>query len=187
MKKLMTIFGAIIFASFFLICCRNGPNPEEKAKIIKEYNDSVALAEKAKQDSINAILPAIKVRIFERTNVLYDSEGWPVEMGRVIIVKDFQEKKVYQLKGYDYIEKIEIEGQSENITLQFLNAKNNKIIHEEKEILINGIKKYTWSDPKGGKYKNYQEWLKITKWDELIIKVFHKDHLVFEGKIFPAK
>ena len=53
MKKIMTIFGALLFASFFFLSCGNtNPSAEDKAKIIKEYNDSLALVEKAKQDSI---------------------------------------------------------------------------------------------------------------------------------------
>lgn len=53
MKKIMTIFGALLLASFFLLSCGNtNPSAEDKAKIIKEYNDSLALVEKAKQDSI---------------------------------------------------------------------------------------------------------------------------------------
>ncbi len=185
-KKVMTMFGALIFASFFLIGCGSGPSPKEKAEIIKEYNDSIALVERLKQDSINSILPEIKVSIFVRTDVVYDSEGWPVEMGRVALVKDFQAKNEYHLQGYDYVEKIEIVGQSDDITLQFVNEKSNKIVHEEKAISLNAIKTYTTSDPTGTKHKDYQDWLN-TKWDGLIIKVLHKDRFVFEGKILPAK
>ena len=187
MKKVMTIFAAIVFASFFLLSCGNSkPSPEEKAKIIKEYKDSIALAEKAKQDSIDNLIPDVKVNIFVRTNVGYDSEGWPVEMGKVVLVKDFQEKKQYQLNGYDYIEKIEIVGQSDDMTLQFINGKSNKIVYEEKNISLNGTKTYTTSDPQAEKHKYYQKWLN-TKWDALIIKVLYKDKSIFEGKINPSK
>jgi len=188
MKKIMTIFGALLFASFFLLSCgNNNPSPEDKAQIIKEYQDSIALVEKAKQDSINALIPDIKVNIYVRTGVYYDSEGWPVEMGKVVLVKDFQEKKEYQLKGYDYIEKIEIVGQSDDMTLQFINGKSNKIVHEEKAVSLNGTKTYTTSDPQEQKHKYYQEWLKPTKWDALIIKVAYKDKSIFEGKVNPSK
>lgn len=187
MKKILTIFGAILFASLFLLSCGNtNPSPEDKAKIIKEYQDSVVLAEKAKQDSIDQLMPDVKVTIYVRTGVGYDSEGWPVEMGQVVLIKDFQEKKEYQLNGYDYIEKVEIEGQTDDITLQFINGKNNKTLHQEKAITLNGIKTYTTSDPKGEKHKYYQEWLE-TRWDALIIKVNYKDKNIFEGKINPSK
>ena len=186
MNKLLTFFGTIVFVSFLLFSCSSGTSPRDKAEIIKAYNDSIAKVEKAKQDSLTSILPEIKVSIFERTGVGYDAEGWPVVMGRVVLVKDFQERKEHQLKDYDYIEKIEISGQSDNITLQFINAKNNKILYEEKAISLSGSKTYTTSDPTGKKLKNYQDWLN-TKFDQLIIKVLYKDRIVFEGKIIPAK
>ncbi len=182
----MTFLGITIFACLFLISCGSGPSPEEKAKILKDYNDSIALAEKVKQDSINSLIPDVKVNIYVRTDVGYDSEGWPVEMGKVVLVKDFQEKKEYQLKGYDYIEKIEIVGQSNDITLQFINGNNNKIVNEEKAISLNGTKTYTTSDPAGEKHKYYQEWMKRNR-DALVIKVSYKDKSIFEGKINPSK
>jgi hypothetical protein len=191
MKKIMTIFGALLFASFFLLSCgNNNPSPEDKAQIIKEYQDSIALVEKAKQDSINALIPDIKVNIYVRTGVFYDDEGWKVEMGKVVLVKDFQEKKEYQLKGnYDYIEKIKIVGQSDDMTLQFINGKNNKIVHEEKAVSLNGTKTYTTIDPfwDDQKDKYYQEWMRGLANGALIIKVAYKDKSIFEGKINPFK
>ena len=187
MKKIIIYFGAIVFVSCFLLGCGNSnPSQEEKAKIVKEYQDSIALVEKAKKDSINSLIPDVKVNIYVRTDVLYDSEGWPVEMGKVVLVKDFQEKKQYQLNGYDYIEKIEVVGQSNDMTLQFLNGENNKILHEEKAVSLNGTKTYTTSDPAGDKHKYYKEWLN-TRWDTLIIKVLYKDKSIFEGKVNPLK
>jgi PBP1b-binding outer membrane lipoprotein LpoB len=187
MKKVMKIFGAILFVSIFLQSCGNSnPNQDDEAKKNNEQQNTIALLEKAKQDSINSLIPEIKVSIYVRTDVGYDSDGYPIEMGKVVLVKDFQEKKEYQLNGYDYIEKIEIVGQSNDMTLQFINGKNNKIVNEEKAILLNGTKTYTTSDPAGEKHKYYQEWLN-TKWDALIIKVLYKDRGIFEGKINSAK
>jgi len=186
MKKIITILGATIITCLFLISCGSSPSPEDKAKIIKDYNDSITLAEKAKQDSINSLIPDVKVNIYVRTDLFYDSDGWPVEMGKVVLIKDFQEKKEYQLKDYDYIEKIKIVGQSDDITLQFINGESNKLVHEEKTISLNGVKTYTTSDPQAGKHKYYQEWLN-TKWDALIIKILYKDKSIFEGKINPSK
>ena len=43
----------LVLGTFFLLSCGNGSSsPEEKAKIIKAYEDSLAMADKAKQDSI---------------------------------------------------------------------------------------------------------------------------------------
>ena len=103
-----------------------------------------------------------------------------------MIEKNFQEKKEYQLNGYDYIEKIEIVGQSDDMTLQFINGKSNKIVHEEKAITLNGTMTYTTSDPAGEKHKYYQEWLN-SKFDALIVKVSYNDKGIFEGKINPSK
>ena len=190
MKIKMIFLGVILFASCFLLGCGNSnPSQEDKAKIIQEYQDSITLVEKAKLDSINSLIPDIKVNIYVRTDVGYDSEGWPVETGKVVLVQDFQEKKEYQCNGsygFDYIEKIEIVGQSNDITLQFINGKSNKIMHEEKAILLNGTKTYTTYDPLGEKNKYYQEWLLKPKWDGLIIKVSYKDKNIFEGKINPS-
>lgn len=52
MKKIPTIFGAILFATFFLMSFGSNSSSNEKAEIIKEYKDSIALVEKAHQDSI---------------------------------------------------------------------------------------------------------------------------------------
>jgi len=52
MKKTTIIFVAILFATFFLINCGSNSSSNEKAEIIKEYKDSIALVEKANQDSI---------------------------------------------------------------------------------------------------------------------------------------
>jgi PBP1b-binding outer membrane lipoprotein LpoB len=186
MKKLMTTLSGTAFACLFLISCGSSPSPEEKALIEKAKQDSIARVETAKQDSINAIMPEINVNIYARTDVFYDSEGWPVEMGKVSLVKDFQNKKEHQLNGNEYIEKIEIVGQSEEMTLQFINGKSNKMLHEEKAISLNGSKTFTTTDPAGEKQKHYQEWL-TGNGEALVIKVLYKDKTVFEGKINPSK
>ena len=52
MRQITTIFVAILFATFFLISCGSNSSSNEKVEIIKEYKDSIALVEKANQDSI---------------------------------------------------------------------------------------------------------------------------------------
>lgn len=171
--------------TFFLIGCGGGQvSPEEKERILREYKDSVAQAEKARQDSIDAIVPDIKVRVFKRTGIVYDSEGWPVEMGTVKPISDFQEKKECQLSGYDYIQKIEVEGQSDHITIQFLNAKTNAVMHEEKDITLSGTKTYTSSNPDASKDKYHLE--KLVSYDGIIIKVLYKEKAIFDGRVSPS-
>ena len=122
----------------------------------------------------------ITVNIFERSGVFYDDEGWPVGFGKLKLINNFQERKIHQLEGYNYIEKIEIVGQSKDITLQFLDAISNKIFHEEKSISLKGTKTYTSSNPAGQKDENFKKWVAN---DGLIIKVFQGKELIFNGKI----
>jgi hypothetical protein len=69
MKKIMTIIGAMLFATFFLISCGSNSSSNEKAEIIKEYKDSIALEEKAKQVSIvNSDLKDEKIEIHPKMN-----------------------------------------------------------------------------------------------------------------------
>jgi hypothetical protein len=186
MNKIFVIATTLSASLLLLSCGNNSLSQEEKDRKIKEQQDSLALVEKAKQDSINAAVPDVKVNIYARKDVGYDSEGYPVEMGKVVAIKDFQEKKEYQLKGGDYIEKIEISGQSADMTLQFFAGNSNKLMHEEKAISLNGTKTYTTYNPLAEKDKYFQEWL-YTNRDGLIIKVLYKDKGIFEGKINPAK
>lgn len=187
MKKNTVFFRAILLGFLFITSCGNKKITQaDKAKIIKEYQDSINLAGEKKRDSLNSFIPKINVNIYVRMGVIYDSEGWPVEMGKVVIAKDFQEKGEYELTGYDYIEKIEIEGEADDISLQFINGKSMKILHQEEEISLNKKKTYTTSNPKAEKDNYYQDWLE-TKWDALIIKIIHKNKSIFEGKINPSK
>lgn len=187
MKKIIIYFGVVLFASCFIISCGNSsPSQADKDKIIKEYQDSIALAEKAKQDSINTFVPDIKVNLFVIKDIYYDSEGWPVEAGKIQLIKDFQKKKEYKYDVrngyYQHLEKLEIVGKSENITLQFINGESNKIVHEEKVISINGTKTYSNSDVFGQEQQHYQQWLRDNG-HNLIIKVTYKNKVIFEGKI----
>lgn len=64
MKKIITIIGAMLFATFFLISCRSNSSSNDKAEILKEYKDSIALVEKANQDSIvNSDVKDEKIKI----------------------------------------------------------------------------------------------------------------------------
>ena len=168
---------------------RNRIEDFEKNIILTKYI-SKSLLEQKDESSIlpkeNDILKNTKsntkitVNIFERSGVFFDEEGWPVELGKLKLINNFQERKIYQLEGYNYIEKIEIVGQSKDITLQFLDAISNKIVHEEKSISLNGTKTYTSTDPAGNKDENYKKWLVK---DGLIIKVIQGKELIFNGKI----
>jgi hypothetical protein len=186
MKRLIFVIISAIFIFFLNACCGDGSSPEEKAQIIAEYKDSIAVAEKIRQDSINSLIPDIKVNLYIRKDIFYDSEGWPVESGKVVKIKDFQKKKEYLLVNsngyYQRLDKIEFVGTSENITLQVIDGETKKIIHEDKDISINGIKTYANTDPSGNHQKYHQDWFKINSYN-LMLKVLYKQNIIFEGKI----
>lgn len=181
--KIFKLSRYFVFATLLLISCTNNVKQQKRDQSEHELNMPAYIEKESKenQDSIFNI----KVNIYVRTDVVYDSDGWSVDMGRLVLIKDFQEKKEYQLKGYDFIEKIEIIGREDNISLVFISKSTNKLVHEENGISLQGTKTYTTSDPQAKKNEHYQEWLN-TKRDGLIIKVLYKDNNIFEGVIFPA-
>ena len=139
-----------------------------------------------KKGSIHSFMKNIDLKIYIRTNVFFDPDGVNVKKGKVALIQNFKELKEYQLKAYDYVERIEIEGEAEEITLQFLNAVTKDTLHQEKGITLNGSKTYSTTDPFGqNKDEYYQDWL-LTTWEGMIIKIFKNDNTIFEGKINPS-
>lgn len=127
-------------------------------------------------------IPKINVRIFERTGIVYDSEGWPYDEGTVKEVSGFNESKSYKKNSkYDYIEKIRIDGQGENFNIQVLNSQKLQIF-EKSDFTLNDSIVFTDSDPTGKEDENYQEWLK-SRSEVLTIKISFKDKIIFEGVI----
>lgn len=54
MKKNIIIFGSILFVSIFILsCANNSQSSQDKTKIIKDYQDSIKLVEKAKLESVD--------------------------------------------------------------------------------------------------------------------------------------
>ena len=67
MSKIIIIFVAILTSSIFLINCGSNSSSNEKTDIIKEYKDSIALDEKAEQDSIvNSDFKDEKIKIIPK-------------------------------------------------------------------------------------------------------------------------
>jgi len=193
-KKYLLIFIGIFIvigsSILFLISNNNDlPNDfygewsenEQLRDTLRQLNE-----EKIKQDPINSLMPDFLVNLYIRKNIFYDSEGWPVEPGQVVLIKDFQKKKEYKLENsngyFKRIEKIEIIGKSGNITLHFINGESNKIVHVEKMNQELWVKTYSNSDPYGNRDQDFQEWLWNNDYN-LIIKVAYKEKYVFEGKI----
>lgn len=91
----------LIIISTLLSCKESkleNSSENNKKEIIKQYKDSIALVTKLKKDSIAKLIPDIKIDIYVRKDVTYDSEGWPVEMGKIVKVSGFQEKKRISIK-----------------------------------------------------------------------------------------
>lgn len=152
--------------------------------IQKWQNLNIIVNDNPKSNKISFLekIPQINVRIFERTGIVYDSEGWPVEEGVVKEVNGFNESKNYKKNSeYDYIEKIRIDGQSENLNIQVLNTQNAQIF-EKSNIILNDSIVFTSTDPMGKEGENFQKWMKTT-FEVLTIKVFYKDKTLFEGVI----
>jgi len=126
--------------------------------------------------------PKINVRIFERVGIFYDSEGWPVDEGVLKEVIGFDKSRNYRKSSeYDYIEKIRIEGKSEDLKIQVRNSQNESVF-EKSGIVLNDSIVYTSSDPTGQEGKNFQKWME-TRFELLTIKIFYKEKILFEGII----
>ncbi|MFM7710577.1 MAG: hypothetical protein ACKO5C_06640 [Ferruginibacter sp.] len=178
MNKLVCSLSFVLF--FLISACSESDHtsPKERNKATADTVTSVDDAVSA-PDTNQIVYPDITVLAYERTDILYDTEGWPVEPGTVRVIKDFQKNKVYRLKkASDYLQKLEISGQSEQITIQFFDGDRNRL-HEEKNITLNGKKIYTSSDPFGHHNAGYQEWMHGT----IAIKILFKEAVIFEGLI----
>ncbi len=106
MKKLTTIFLALVLGVFFLLGCGNGsPSPEEKAKIIKAYEDSLVMAKKAKQESIvNSDLKDKKIiNIPKNETILNFKQLYPILKKSLleIVCESYRiEEKINSLSAY---------------------------------------------------------------------------------------
>jgi hypothetical protein len=141
--------------------------------------DSIIIPKVDKQSDVSS---KIKINIWERKGVSFDQEGFPIEIGNLALVQNFQNSGSYLLKRNNYIEKIEISGQSDDVTLLFINPVNKKIIHQEKNISLNGNIIFSSTDPAGNRNGNYQKWLNNNR-NRIMIRIFSKSKIVFEGEI----
>lgn len=124
-----------------------------------------------------------EIRIFERINVSYDSEGWPVELGEMKEVQKFQESKNHSLNKYDYIEKIEISGNFIDAKIRFINVETGSIVKELNNINSNQTIEFIGPNPDPELDLEYEEWLLNAKWHSLKIELINDQKLVFEGLI----
>jgi hypothetical protein len=137
MNKLATSLSLLLF--FLMSACSDSNHTSSNEKN-KPAGDTVTSVDdnRSAPDTSQIVYPDITVLAYERTNIFYDTEGWPVEPGTVRVIKDFQKNKVYRLKkDWDYLQKIEISGASDQITIQFFDGERNRV-HEEKNITLAG-------------------------------------------------
>ena len=148
-------------------------------KYVKEANDSISLIQKKENP--------LMVRIFARTGIFYNSEGWPVEPGKVDEVKGYNELKTYKKKGtYDYIQRIQFDGISDNISIQIENIDNKLIFSNNNFMLKNDVVYSAHGFNSSGAIeqdKNYQKWMSDNRNGLLKIKVLYKNKLLFNGTI----
>ena len=141
----------------------------------KAEDDSKLLAQKATEDSINEVLKNINVKIYIRTGVYYESDGFAIDEGRLKEIKDFSEKKEFKIKGDDRLEKIVVEGNCNKISIICLAGDTE--VYNSKEITLKGKKTFKGSGPNGG---NGLQWLnQVGK----IKVVYNNERTVFEGII----
>lgn len=153
----------------------NYPN----GKYVTEANDSLFVTQKKENPLI--------VRIFERTGISYDSKGWPVESGKVEEVKGYNESKVYKKKGTnDYIQKIQLDGISDDIGIQIADI-NNQLIFSNNNITLKNDVVYSASGfkPSGAieQDSHYQKWMSDNRNKLLKIKVLYRNKLIFDGTL----
>ena len=190
MKKKCVLIALISFLSLCIISCgsdstdNTNETTDNTESNSKTEDDSKLLAQKATEDSINEILKNIKVRVYIRTGVYYDSDGFAMDEGRLKENKGFSETKECQLKGMDELEKIVVEGECDKISIICLEG--DKELYNSKEITLKGKKTFKGSGPNGGSGLN---WLYAgNRSNDFKIKVlYNNERTVFEGIIHPTK
>jgi len=148
-----------------------------KGKYVTEANDSLFVTQKRENPLI--------VRIYERTGISYDSKGRAVEPGKVEEVKGYNEIKVYKKKGaYDYIQRIQFDGISDNLSILIENV-NNQLIFSRNNFALKNDVVYSSNgfNPTGEieQDSHYQKWMSDNRNGLLKIKVLYRNSLVFEG------
>ena len=180
MKKQFLSIALISFLSLCIISCgsdstdNTNQTTDNTESNSKTEDDSKLLAQKATEDSINEILKNIKVRVYIRTGVYYDSDGFAVDEGRLKEEKNFSETKEFKIKGeYDQLEKIVVEGNCNKISIICLAG--DKEVYNSKEITLKGKKTFKGSGPNGG---NGLQWL--SRVDKIKV-IYNNERTVFEG------
>lgn len=172
MKNLIIQFGLILMGVLTMESCeqKNLSNNENPNPINSEQNST-----------------EIEVKIFERINIGYDSEGWPIELGEMKEVKNFQEVKTHELNKYDYIEKIQLSGNFINAKIRFINTEKGCIVNELSNLNSKTPIEFIGPNPNPELDIKYDEWMLNAKWHSLTIEVINDQKVVFEGFISNKK
>lgn len=129
----------------------------------------------------------IEVKIFERVDIGYDYEGYPIELGEMKEIKNFKEAKVHQLDKYDYIEKIQLSGSFINAKIRFINTETGCIVKELNNLNSETSIELIGPNPNPELDIKYEEWMLNAKWHSLTIEIINDQRLVFEGLISNKK
>lgn len=180
MKKIKMLL-LLIPMGFF--ACNNSQSENLKTEKADKIEQEEIVPEETVPEKIVEEMPVVKVQLFQRTDVFYDSEGYPVEEGIVSEVKGFNDtKKFKKKKEYEFVERIVVNGNSENITIEISN-KANGIFFKKENIKLNGKISFGSSTPLSEEPKDYDEKINWTRFELNTLKVFYKDNLLFEGVI----
>ena len=141
MKKIIPIFGAMIFTFASLISCNedNGNNNAEKVAL-KEKKDSIII-----EQTKVIIEDKIEPGIIKKVNITYSSKSIENEdMGNT--TESVKNGGVLLLNGCntDEIKKIKIEGSGNKLTLTI--SSNGKVFFEKKDISIDDFISLTEKD-----------------------------------------
>jgi len=149
MKKVMTIYGAILFASTILTSCGGGSNDKNDKTIVQETTetkiDSLG-GDTPNKTTANEITPAnVTVKIFFRTRDMSGYEGYEDSKPETSERDEFRKKSKYTF-CYDSEEfnSLQISGIGEKLTLVVKDG--NKVIFSKSEFDIKDKIRFTTKD-----------------------------------------
>lgn len=152
MKKVMTIFGVILFASAILTSCGGGSNDKNDETIVQETTetkiDSLG-GDTTNKTTVNEITPAnLTVKIFFRDLDMSGYEGYEDFKPRTYnIIDDVEFSKTNKYTFcYDSAEfnSLQISGIGEKLTLVV--KEGNKVIYSKSEFDIKDKLRFTTKD-----------------------------------------
>ena len=192
MKKLLLSLS--VFLILFLTSCGADvpveiDDSENIAKLEQMKQDSIlAVVEKAKQDSINVLLNEVKVSLYKHSGLDIGMDGFcysgvQMPQPKVRAVRNYHEKKEFKASKGMYVQKLQIEGNVDNLNIVFSDNKG-KVVHEMEDYTLDGSLSFSAGNYRGddGSYEELKE-RDFANWFEKASKIViqYKDSAIFEG------